>query len=94
MVIADTPSRRDVFHLSFTGSKNVIRYLSDQNKDNDQRRLKLWRIWLDQNPQLGEIYMALHRPDNEWAPELIPLFSPETQEHIDRLNEKPQTSLF
>lgn len=94
MVCSDTPGRRDVFHLSFTGEKNVIRFLSDQNDSTDQVRLGIWKEWLEKNTTTGEFYFVLHRTENNLTPSLIRHFSPEKQNHIDQLREGPQGSLL
>ena len=94
MAISDTPGRRDVFHLSFTGERNIIRYLSDQDEGNDRLRLEAWKHCLDQKSLGSELYFVLHRPDNENSPNLIGILSPETMDQIKDLNLGPQRDLF
>lgn len=68
-VISDTPARPDLFHVSFTGPLQLVRYLSDENDEHDQLRLAKWREWLDQSGL--ETAFCLHRPDNATSPQLI-----------------------
>ncbi len=98
MVCSDTPGRRDVFHLSFTGNQNVIRFLSDEQKVHDEKRLQVWRDWLEgeahSSEKGGDFYFVLHRPGNDLVPDLIPFLSPESYQKIQELLANPQQSLF
>lgn len=85
-VCTDTASRRDVFHLSFTGTNNIIRYLSDEDEDMDTNRLHLWKKWLFSNHKGANFYFILHQSDNKFAPNLISKFSPEHLTRIEQLN--------
>jgi uncharacterized protein YecE (DUF72 family) len=94
-VLSDTPDRRDVFHLSFTGPHNIIRYLSDQKKENDERRLEIWKQFLEQTDDLhGEMSFVLHCPHNEVTPELIELINPNVAERIKENLGPSQQSLL
>lgn len=68
-VCSDTPGRRDVFHLGFTGKKNIVRFLSDEIPENDKIRLNAWKSWFRE--QKKELFFILHNPDNRKSPELI-----------------------
>jgi uncharacterized protein YecE (DUF72 family) len=93
-VCTDTSARRDVCHLSFTGERNIIRYLSDGNEENDILRLKSWKDWLQKHPIGGTLYFMLHRPDNTKTYDLIEVLDPNLSHHINELNQGPQTDLF
>jgi len=95
MCISDTPARQDLFNLSFTGKKNIIRYLSDDNDEHDSLRLNKWREWLQKySKQLGDAYFMLHMPDNSKTPQMISHISPEIAYHISGLNQGPQQEFF
>ena len=96
MVCSDTSARRDVFHLSFTGSSNIIRYLSDENLENDRTRLQVWSQWLESQNYGGKIFFTLHRPNIEESSQLIALFQQERVSKIAELRElaKPQLEIF
>ena len=94
MVITDTPRKRDVFHLSFTGSRNIVRFLSDDDSTNDEIRLGLWREFIDSHNNLGQIYFTLHKVNNTTTPELLSIISPETAKAIDDANSERQQSLI
>jgi uncharacterized protein YecE (DUF72 family) len=94
MVISDTPARRDLSHLSFTGDKMIIRYLSDENLYHDQKRLELWRNWLSETEIGADIYFTLHRPDNDITPDLISYFDQALYNKIQDKLKDPQEDLF
>ncbi len=70
-VCSDTPGARNVFHLTFTGPHNVVRFLSDEDPDHDKGRMSQWKSWIDQVQQGGNFYFTMHKPDNSVAPKLI-----------------------
>jgi uncharacterized protein YecE (DUF72 family) len=94
MVISDLPGNRGVFHTSFTGPHQIIRYLSDQFQENDETRLHSWKEWLDRRPNIGETSFVLHRPDNENAPKLIKSFDRELDQKIKESRQDKQLGLF
>ena len=94
MVCSDTAARRDIFHLSFTGSINIIRYLSDSVRETDQKRLKWWREWLKTHGEGRSFFFVFHQPDNQSTPELIHHFSPEKAQFIEEQLSGPQATLF
>lgn len=94
MVCSDTPQRRDLFHLSFCGSKNVIRYLSDQSFERDAQRLEVWRNWLSSLDCGGLFYFTFHRPENTHTPALISLFNQAKASEIAYRIQSRQQSLF
>lgn len=95
MALSDSPTAENVFHLSFPSSPVIIRYLSDDNLETDQKRLSLWREFLQrQSDQLGDVYFILHRSANIKVPELVEFISPEISELIRQRNQKTQRELF
>lgn len=92
-VISDTPNRRDLCHYSFTGSNQVIRFLSDEHDSTDQKRLEIWKDFLSRN-ELENSYFILHRPDNINTAELIKYFSYETYSQIQVLSQNKQLDLI
>ena len=94
MVCSDTARRRDIFHLSFTGKINVVRYLSDGQRETDKKRMAWWKEKLREAAEDQIFYFILHQPDNASTPTLIRCFDPEKAQHIQSLNADPQASLF
>lgn len=69
LVCSDTPTRRDVTHLSLAGQGVfMLRFLGSENAAVDARRLRFWTERLKNAPKiLGrslKVYMFLHQPDN------------------------------
>ena len=97
-VCSDTPGARQAFHLSFTGENNIIRFLSDEDDEIDKKRLGLWRDFLSEQKQASDIYFIIHRPDNTYAPKLIPYFSdrayPEKQPPLENYQQDFMSHYF
>ncbi len=94
MVCSDTAGRRDVFHKSFTGNRNIIRYLSDENNEHDQIRLKQWKDWIDSQNKGGDCFFIIHRPDNAFAPHLFKFWDNDFSESILWKEQALQSELF
>lgn len=90
MTMTDAPGRADLFHTSFPGKFNVIRFLSDENSEHDQERLSAWRKYLD--AYQGSLAICLHRPDNQGTPQMLehlaPLVWSQITEAIDQVQAK------
>ncbi len=80
MTLTDAPGRPDLFHASFCGGFNVVRFLSDEVAAHDELRLKEWREYLSFYP--GKIAICLHRPDNTGTPEMLEYLAPEVWANI------------
>lgn len=94
MAISDTPGNREVFHLSFTGAQNIVRYLSDQQYKNDKKRLKLWKESKVISDPQSEVFMIFHNPDNSYSTELIGYFDSELASKINEKNKSEQLKLL
>lgn len=92
MTLTDAPGRADLFHTSFPGDFNVVRFLSDEDSDNDRKRLLEWRNYLEKYP--GKMAICLHRPDNTGTPEMLKYIAPEVWEEItSRIGEDEASNL-
>lgn len=86
MTMTDAPGRPDLFHTSFPGRFNVVRFLSDENSSNDQQRLEAWKKYLA--TYQGSLGICLHRPDNIGTPEMLEYLDPEAWGKITELRNK------
>lgn len=77
LVVTDTPSRPDIFHLSSTGPDFIVRYLSDNQAEHDKFRLTWWREILKEVEHQTQVHFIFHTEDNLKTPELVDLFDEE-----------------
>lgn len=70
LVLSDTPQRRDLFHLNSSGPHFLVRYLSDDNQEMDEKRLGRWKELLSELSEKTNAYFIFHKPDNTLTPSL------------------------
>jgi uncharacterized protein YecE (DUF72 family) len=94
MTVSDTPQAQDVFHQSFSGNTNILRYLSDGNREHDQKRLQYWKEQLQLKRPGKEFYLVFHQENNLSTPELIEFFDSKWSEELKLHHQSQQQSLF
>lgn len=94
MTVSDTPQGEDVFHQSFPGKINLLRYLSDDQRDHDQRRLAFWKEQLHMHKPGHEFYLTFHQAKNDSTPELLDLFDDHWSKRLSALRQDKQQTLF
>lgn len=93
MVCSDLPARSDLFHRSFPGKRNLVRYVSDQHRENDRERLSNWRNWQREFLPAEEFYFVLHQEDNSTIDQLIPLIDQDVMNSLEQARSPRQQSL-
>jgi uncharacterized protein YecE (DUF72 family) len=94
MAVSDTPRKEGVFHQSFPGRVNLVRYLSDGDRSHDQRRLIYWKEVLN---GAGDFHLIVHQQNNDSLISMIDFFSQELANKIrEELTESEdkQQSMF
>ncbi len=61
LIITDTLGRRDVVHGNLTTDKMYLRFVGDELKDTDTKRLDFWIDTINKNKdKLSDVYIYLH----------------------------------
>lgn len=94
MAVSDTPQAPEVFHQSFSGTVNVLRYLSDGNRVNDEKRLRYWREEIELHQPGKEFFLMFHQENNLSTPELIEIYDPSWSENLQNRRKSQQQTLF
>jgi uncharacterized protein YecE (DUF72 family) len=94
MAVSDTPKGGAVFHQSFPGSINILRYLSDGNSRSDELRLKYWKDQLLQKKPGKDFYVMFHQEENDNTPALLDFFDQEWREKVKKNRDNQQQRLF
>ncbi len=70
-VITDVAGRRDVCHMSVTGTDVIIRFIANSLHPSDNLRMQQWRERFFELRELGvkRIFFFLHQPENLTWPE-------------------------